>query len=60
MSHQTKTPRQKQGDDLVPLVVRMPKELRKIIEDHAMSARCSIAEIVRIALDAYFFADRRS
>lgn len=54
MSQRTRTPRQKQGNDLRPLLVRLPPELYARIAEHATAEDRSLADVVRLALVEYF------
>lgn len=54
MSQQTRTPRQRQGDGLVPLTVRVSPGLRERIRFVAESLKKSEASLMRKALiDAF-------
>lgn len=54
MSHQTRTPRARVGKGLKPMVVRVEPEVEKLIWKEAADSNCSVAEIIRAALDWYF------
>jgi hypothetical protein len=52
---QQRTPRQKQGDGLVPLLVRVTPQMRAQIEAQAAaSGGVPLSAVVRLALRAYF------
>lgn len=54
MSQRARTPRQRQGDGLVPLMVRVTPEMRERVRDEAVAEDCSESSIVRIALEEFF------
>lgn len=54
MSQRIRTPRQQQGDDLVPLLVRVTPDLYARVTEHALAERRSKADVVRRALVEYF------
>lgn len=60
MSQQTRTPRQKQGDGLVPLVVRVTPKMHEQVTRSALANEMSAAEVVRSALRFYFSPPRKS
>lgn len=58
MSPQTRTPRQRQGDGLVPLLARVKPSMRRKVREQAQALDVAIADVVRSALD-YYFSGRR-
>ena len=56
MSPQQRTPRQKQGDGLVPMLVRVTPRIKALLEAEADAAGVSVAEVARRLL-ANFFSD---
>lgn len=60
MSQQTRTPRQRQGDGLVPLVIRVTPKMRELIQRDARARDQSEAEVIRVALSDYFYGGRGS
>lgn len=54
MSQRARTPRQRQGDDLRPLMVRVTPELYARISEAAQADDRSLADVVRKALVEYF------
>lgn len=54
MSQRARTPRQRQGDGLVPLMVRVTPEMRERVVEAAQADDRSLADVVRKALVEYF------
>jgi hypothetical protein len=51
---QQRTPRQKLGDGLVPLLVRVRPEVKQWVREEGARNDWSDADVVRRALDEYF------